>query len=434
MKQIKLLFDATVIADVCNSKNSLRSGIYFVAYNLLQQFNQHPFFKVTLLISSEINNSIKFGSKNIFTRYPTIKYYGNRGKEIYKKNILIHEKIIKESTNLVIIFIRYLKIIKNYLQIILHNNYFANMNFDVFFSPIFTIPDEIKENTSLKIYNVLYDCIPVLKNIPHPLLSSEHWFSKLVLNLNKETFYFCISECTRNDFLTLFPNQLDAKKMFVTPIATSQNFSPIYNKILLNKVLRKFNITQRLNDNYIFSLSTIDPRKNQIFTIKCFLKFIKNNNIHNLYFYIGGGYFTEFIDQFKHEISAFGEYADKIISLGYLDDEDVNILYSNSLFFTFLSQYEGFGIPPLEAMQSGTPVICSNNSSLPEVVGDAAVMIDYNSEEQCIKAFEDFYFKEDLRNEYVKRGIERAKLFTWEKTVTKMAEVITKQVKGVILA
>jgi glycosyltransferase involved in cell wall biosynthesis len=100
------------------------------------------------------------------------------------------------------------------------------------------------------------------------------------------------------------------------------------------------------------------------------------------------------------------------------------MLYSNSLFFTFLSQYEGFGMPPLEAMQAGTPVITSNNSSLPEVVGDAAISLTYNDEDAVIKAFEDFYFNEDLRKAYIAKGLERAKMFSWEKCVQKMMKIM----------
>jgi glycosyltransferase involved in cell wall biosynthesis len=120
-----------------------------------------------------------------------------------------------------------------------------------------------------------------------------------------------------------------------------------------------------------------------------------------------------------------GEYKNKIVRLNYIDDADVNLLYSNSLFFTYLSRYEGFGIPPLEAMQAGTPVITSNNSSLPEVVGDASIMIDCENEKQCIEAFETFYYNESIRKNYIKKGIEQAKLFNWEKTVGKMTEAIT---------
>ena len=199
---------------------------------------------------------------------------------------------------------------------------------------------------------------------------------------------------------------------------------PNYDKKALQIVLQKYGITYKPSDSYIFSLCSIDPRKNLLFTIACFVKFIQKHKIQNLYFYLGGGHFETFIAQFEEKLADFPEYRDKIIRLGYVDDEDVNILYSNSLFFTYISQYEGFGMPPLEAMQAGTPVITSNNSSLPEVVGDAAIMVDYDSEEQCIKAFEDLYFNEGLRKEYIEKGLEQAKRFSWEKTVGIMAEAM----------
>jgi glycosyltransferase involved in cell wall biosynthesis len=81
-------------------------------------------------------------------------------------------------------------------------------------------------------------------------------------------------------------------------------------------------------------------------------------------------------------------------------------------------------------MQAGTPVICSNNSSLPEVVGDAAITITYNDENACIKAFEDLYFSEEMRKIYINRGIERAKLFSWEKTFNLMNDRIMDILSG----
>ena len=82
----------------------------------------------------------------------------------------------------------------------------------------------------------------------------------------------------------------------------------------------------------------------------------------------------------------------------YTDDEDMEVLYSNAEWFVYTSQYEGFGMPPLETMACGTAVITSNNSSLPEVVGDAGIMIDWDSDEQHIKAYEKYYFDLDFRN------------------------------------
>ena len=97
-------------------------------------------------------------------------------------------------------------------------------------------------------------------------------------------------------------------------------------------------------------------------------------------------------------------------------------LYSGAEFFVYTSQYEGFGLPPLEAMKCGKAVITSNNSSLPEVVGDAGIMIDFDSLEHHIEAFEKLYFDLSLRKTYEQRALERAKEFSWERCVDVMVE------------
>ena len=109
-------------------------------------------------------------------------------------------------------------------------------------------------------------------------------------------------------------------------------------------------------------------------------------------------------------------YDQYIIYAGYVNDEDLPTLYSNAEWFVFTSQYEGFGLPPLEAMQCGCPVITSNNSSLPEVVGDAGLMIDWDSDEQHVEAYEKYYFDKALREEKRRKGLERAETFSWKKT------------------
>ena len=428
MKHIKILFDASSLLESINAKEGSRSGIFWVTYNILQQFKYNPIYHVTIFLQTKIvfdkNNEIgRFLSG--FPRY----YLDNEQK--YNINIEVHLNQIKYTKNIFIIAIRLLKILKNILLILwsyLCYSLFQKVdNFDVFFSPVFTQPEKIRNISSIKIFHVLYDCIPVLDDVSYPLMDIDHWFVRLQQNLNKDTYYFCISENTKKDFLNVAPSQLDADKMLVTHIAPSQTFSTNYDKIELKRVLEKYAVIQNHGDCYIFSFCNIDPRKNILFTVKCFLKFIERNNVNNMFFYLGGGYFKPYIEQFVQEISSFPNH-DKVVMFGYVDDEDVNILYSNSLFFTYLSQYEGFGLPPLEAMQAGTPVISSNSSSLPEVVGDAAISITYNDEIACIKAFEDLYFNESLREYYIAKGLERAKLFSWEKTF----DVISKKIIDVV--
>ena len=411
-----------------NLKTFNRSGTFWVGYNILKQFKKHNNYKVYLANCIIKNNLLdKIFSKNLLSNFPKIFNFDNK---LFLNNIDFHVLQISKTNNLFKIILRILKIIKNLIFIFLskkENNKICNI--EVFFSQVFAIPDVIpeilKNNTTILKFQILYDCIPLIDNVPYEKnISSDHPFYRVLNTLNKDTYYFCISDCTKNDFLKIAPNQLDETKMFVTHISTAQNFIPKYNKIKILKILKKYNIILNANDYYIFSLCNIDPRKNLIFTIECFLEFIIKNKINNIYFLLGGGHFDGYYNQFINDLTIFAEYNQKIILLGYIDDEDVNYLYSNSLFFVYLSQYEGFGMPPLEAMQAGTPVICSNNSSIPEVVGDAAVTVTFNDKETIIKAFENFFFYENMRKEYILKGFKQAELFSWEKTFDIMSNKI----------
>jgi len=345
-------------------------------------------------------------------------------KEYCLLNITNHKKEIKKTRNVVIKIFRSLQILKNYLQLweyqlISQDKKLKEIN--IFLSPARLISMAIKKYSNIKRFMILHDTIPLINSVPSPE-GAKNWFIPLIQSLDTETYCFCVSEHTKNDFIKFAGSHIDKNKMFVTPIASSQQFYPNYNKAALSAVLKKYGIQYKTGDNYIFSFCSIDPRKNLLFTIECFVRFIEKNSIQNLCFYLGGDYFASFKKEFEEKLTAYPDYQNKIVYMGYVDDTDVNILYSNSLFFVYLSQYEGFGMPPLEAMQAGTPVITSNNSSLPEVVGDAAIQIIWNDEAACIKAFEALYFNKSLREEYIAKGLERAKLFSWKKTVDIMAE------------
>jgi len=427
MTRPTLLFDATILAyDLKKSSN--RGGIFFVAYNILRKLTESRIFHISLYVRkySDFHKMKKLGYLAPFDFIILI----DKARCLF--NIDVHKKQIQKNSNIFVKVLHLLQMIKNYLLIawyhLLKYNDKQLKNICLFFSPVLAITEEITKQRHIKPFIMLHDAIPSMDSIPHQE-NAWSWFGKIIESLNPETYYFCISENTKNDFLKIAGNRLDKNKMMVTPIATAQNFYPNYDKAALGTALSKYGVSYNENTEYIFSFCTIDPRKNLLFTVGCFIKFIEKHNIQNLYFYLGGGHFEDFIEEFDEQFNAYSAYHDKIIRFGYVADEDVNILYSNSLFFTFLSQYEGFGMPPLEAMQAGTPVITSNNSSLPEVVGDAAITISYNDEAACIKAFEDLYFNKALREEYIAKGIERAKLFSWEKTVNMMTAKMLDAIK-----
>ena len=419
-KKPVLLYDASILTYLFE-RNDMRSGIFFMAYNVLKELKRQQIFNIILGINYARRKFIHLMKKEaFFSEFNYIAIYDIRQ---YIANIKVHKEHIKKKSELV----RYIKILKNYLYIFKYNIIDRHKiekvlkKTNIFFSPrqqYLDVESEICHH--IKHFIVLHDLIPLIFH--KGTINSYHWFNEIVKSLNKDTYFFCNSKYTKDDFLKYYGSQLDKNKMIVVHHATSQIFYPDYDKKKLVTIFNKYKVQHKDSIKYIFSLCTMEPRKNLKFTVQCFIKFISKHQIQDLFFYLGGSLWDDFIQLLEEQVNNFDEYRDKIIGLGYIDDNDVNILYSNSLFFAYISQYEGFGVPPLEAMQAGTPVITSNNTSLPEVVGDAGIMIDYDNEEQCIKAFEDLYFNDVLREYYIQKGIERARLFSWEKTVDIMSE------------
>jgi glycosyltransferase involved in cell wall biosynthesis len=119
----------------------------------------------------------------------------------------------------------------------------------------------------------------------------------------------------------------------------------------------------------------------------------------------------------KHDIHRYVRF------LGYVPDKTLAVLYRLASVFVFPSLYEGFGLPPLEAMASGTPVVTSNVSSLPEVVGDAAILVDPYDPQAIAEGILAVLRSTHLRNELTKRGLERVQHYSWARSAKRVREV-----------
>jgi glycosyltransferase involved in cell wall biosynthesis len=423
--KVNLLFDGRIIAEFLKTKKKHPSGLFFVSLNLLKTFLDDARFNVSLCL---------FDRKRIwcirrFFSAEKLKIIIIQDKTVFVKNIDSHKQNIQTSKNMFKKLLYCLKLLKNLLRLAGYEWFKTNISklkdFNAFLSPGYEILEEVRKHPHIRRFILIHDVIPFLNLSCYEGHPFNDFFLHAVFKKLDYDYYFFVSENSKKDFIRYACGRVDEKKMQVTYIASANNFVPQYDKEKLALVLKKYSVDFNQKRKYIFSFCSLEPRKNIVFTVRCFVKFIQKNNIADLYFFLGGAAWKNYHDIYKKEINSISdEHESKIIHLGYVDDEDVNVLYSNSLFFAYISKYEGFGMPPLEAMQAGTPVITSNNSSLPEVVGDAAIMIDCESEDQCVKAFETLYYNENLRKDYIKKGIERAELFTWKKTVDKMSEVI----------
>ncbi|GAP96407.1 glycosyltransferase family 4 protein [Leptolyngbya sp. NIES-2104] len=164
---------------------------------------------------------------------------------------------------------------------------------------------------------------------------------------------------------------------------------------------------------YILFVSTIEPRKNLKSLISAFESLKRNYQIEHELILIGQkGWLYEPI----FEQVARSPFRSSIRHLSYLSDDQVAEFYQNADVFVYPSHYEGFGMPVLEAMTLGAPVVTSNTSSLPEVAGDAAVLIDPNNVEQLSEEILRVIRDRQFRDSLIQKGKEQAKLFSWEKT------------------
>ncbi|MCK5332349.1 glycosyltransferase family 4 protein, partial [Candidatus Parcubacteria bacterium] len=176
----------------------------------------------------------------------------------------------------------------------------------------------------------------------------------------------------------------------------------------------KYNLPKK----FILYLGTIEPRKNITGIIRAFEKlkvghFKMSSTVKDCKLVIAGS--KGWLCQDVFNLAMNSVVADDIFFTGFVDDEDKAILYKLAEIFVYPSFYEGFGFPPLEAMQNKTPVITSNVSSLPEAVGGAAIMVDPYNINELERAIENLLSDENLKNNITQKGIEQTKKFSWSR-------------------
>ena len=227
--------------------------------------------------------------------------------------------------------------------------------------------------------------------------------------IEPDDWVIAISQSTKDDLCNYA--KIDPSHVFVTPLAASNLFYPCLDSGQISVIKSKYGIPDM---PYILSLCTLEPRKNIDRTIRCFVQLIKEQHINDLNLVLVGVKGWDF-ERIFSEIEYASSIRDRIIVTGYVQDQDLAAIYSRAMMFVYPSLYEGFGLPPLEAMQCGVPVITSNTSSLPEVVGDAGIMVDPSDDESLSLAIFDIYSQPFLRKSLSAKSLERAKLFSWER-------------------
>lgn len=225
------------------------------------------------------------------------------------------------------------------------------------------------------------------------------------------------SEYSRQDLIETY--RLPEEKITMIPHAASDSFKPKTDEKEIKRIRQKYS----LSGDFILGVSSIQPRKNLIRLIEAYSVLVKKKADVPPLVLVGKKAWL-----FEETVKAANTHGvkDRIIFTGFVADEDLPALYSTAKCFVYPSYFEGFGLPPLEAMQCGTPVITGNKTSLPGVVGDAGLLIDPFDVHEIAAALERLIGDDKLREDLRQKGLERAGKFSWTETARQTLGVFEK--------
>lgn len=392
-KKIKLLFDMQQLEGFGTSK---RTGIYRVADEIFKRLAKRDDIDLYCYLDKKYKNTIEYLKKNYPEHKTKLVYLPNLSKTSRDRNFIIR---IKSRIYTLILASKYKKNIRG---------------FDWYFSPFNKISPIVYESTKTSIF--IHDIIP----ITHPQFVCPKFVKSYTIFVDtlRADFLFFGSNCSKNDFFNYNKNY-DHKNTAIVSLSADEKFKPISDQRAVSEIKKKFNIS---TEKYFLSVSDLNPRKNILFAIKNFLEFIKKEKIKDLSLVLSGPN-KKFIHDILSDMGDFKEYLDKIIISGFAEDEDLVLLYNGALAFVYVSLYEGFGLPPLESMKSGTPVIASKIPSLIEIVGDSAILTDPKNHDEMQDCFRKVYNDAGLRLKLSEEGKKNSANFSWDKSVDQMVKI-----------
>jgi len=284
---------------------------------------------------------------------------------------------------------------------------------DLLFVPAHVLPIVHPRRSVVTVHDLGYLYYPEA----HRLLDRLYLDLSTRYNARAATHLIADSSATKRDLSERYGVE-PAKITVVYPGYDVTVFQPVRNEKAIEVVKAQYGIA----GDYILFVGTLQPRKNLTRLVKTFSLSNIQYPISNIQLVIAGkkGWLYEEIFQQVEKLGLEG----RVVFTGYVPEGDLPALLSGARLFVFPSLYEGFGLPVLEAMACGTPVVCSNTSSLPEVAEDAAVLVDPLDVEGLAAAIGRVLGDEELRAKLIERGFEQAREFSWDRCARETLDVL----------
>lgn len=275
----------------------------------------------------------------------------------------------------------------------------------------FFVPPGVKGKTVTIVHDMAYKACPETVK-----LKTRQWLELVLKNSCKRAdMIITVSEFSKGELIRYLG--VPEEKVRVMHLGVDQSlFCCGQSKERIDAIRAKYHIKER----YYLYLGTIEPRKNIKRLLEAYGSFHdKLADPPQLVLAGGRGWLCDEI----YETAKILNLGDDILFTGYVKEEEAPVLLKGAEVFLFPSLYEGFGIPPLEAMACGTPVLSARRASLPEILGDAALLVEPESVEDICSGMERLAEDASLRTELSKKGMERAGAFTWEKSALILREI-----------
>ena len=260
------------------------------------------------------------------------------------------------------------------------------------------------------IHDIIHEYLPEL----YPKALCRMMRLTYPLSARRASRVLTLSENSKRDIVRCYG--IPAERVIVTPCAADKRFRPVTDAAALSDVRRRHGLPEK----YLLFVGRLEPRKNLLRLVEAYARLRRGGKVAHALVIAGMEYYGH--ERLYRRVAEL-DLAGDVLFTGGVPDDDLPALYSGAELFVYPTLAEGFGLPPLEAMACGTPVVTSNCSSLPEVCGDAALLVDPTRTEEIAEAVAAVLGDDARRETMRQRGLARARQFSWAATAAQTLAV-----------